>query len=204
MYDLERTSATLPPTGKSIRIKFITLSVTILILIILGSVAAQAQTTPLVVTAMDAGRFYGDSNPAFTGTITGLRSGDNITVTYTTVANPGSAVGTYQIIPTLVDPDNKLGSYAVTINNGALTVTPAPLLVTADDATRAAGSANPAFTGTVSGLKNGDAITATQDSPATVGSPAGAYPITPKLQDASGNLGNYSVSMSNGTLIITP
>ena len=204
MYDLEQASATLPPTGKSIRLKFITLSVTILVFMILGSVAAQAQTTPLVVTAMDAGRFYGDSNPSFTGTITGLRAGDNITVVYNTVANPGSAVGTYQIVPTLVDPDNKLSSYAVTINNATLTVTPAPLLVSANDATRASGTANPTFTGTVQGLKNGDAITATHDSAATADSPAGSYAIVPKLQDASGNLGNYSVSMSNGTLTVTP
>lgn len=204
MYHLEHSSTTLLPVGKSTRLKFITLSVTILISLILGSVAAQAQTTPLVVTVINAGRFYGDPNPAFTGTITGLRAGDNITVVYNTVANPGSAVGSYQIIPTLVDPDNKLGSYAVTLNNGTLTVTPAPLLISADDATRAAGTANPAFTGTVTGLKNGDAITATQASQATAASPAGTYAIVPTLQDASGNLGNYAVSVSNGTLTVTP
>jgi len=204
MSDLERTSATLPPTGKSTRLKFITLSVTALLFVILGSMAAQAQTIPLVVTATDAGRFYGDPNPAFTGTITGLRSGDTITVVFNTVANPGSAVGSYQIVPTLVDPDNQLGAYAVTINNGTLTVTPAPLLVMADDVARAAGSPNPTFTGTISGLKNGDVITATHDSAATADSPAGSYAIVPTLQDQSGNLGNYSVSVANGTLTVKP
>ncbi len=137
-------------------------------------------------------------------TITGLRSGDNITVTYSTVANTTSAVGDYQIIPTLVDPDGKLGTYVVVINNATLTVTPAPLSIVADDLTRTAGNPNPTFTGTITGLKNGDAITATHDSPATVGSEAGTYPIVPTLQDASGNIGNYSVSISNGTLTITP
>jgi hypothetical protein len=203
MY-LEHSSTTLLPTGKSTRLKSITLFVTTLLLIMVGSVAAQAQAAPLVVTAIDAGRFYGDPNPTFTGTITGLRSGDNITVVFNTVANTTSAAGSYQIVPTLVDPDGKLATYQVVINSGTLTVTPAPLIVVADDMSRSAGSPNPTFTGTVAGLKNGDVITATQDSPATAGSDAGTYPIIPTVQAASGNIGNYSVSISNGTLTVTP
>jgi hypothetical protein len=92
----------------------------------------------------------------------------------------------------------------VTINNGTLTVAPAPLSVVADDVTRGAGTPNPTLAGTISGLKNGDAITATQDSPATDGSDAGTYPIVPTLADASGALSNYAVSISNGTLTVTP
>jgi hypothetical protein len=203
MY-LEHSSTTLLPTGKSTRLKSITLFVTTLLLVMVGSVAAQAQAAPLVVTAIDAGRFYGDPNPTFTGTITGLRSGDNITVVFNTVANTTSAAGSYQIVPTLVDPDGKLATYQVVINSGTLTVTPAPLIVVADDMSRSAGSPNPTFTGTVTGLKNGDVITATQDSPATAGSDAGTYPIIPTVQAASGNIGNYSVSISNGTLTVTP
>jgi len=199
------TTTTLLSTGGSTRPKSVTLFVTALLLAMLaGSVAAQAQTATLVVTAINAGRFYGDSNPDFTGTISGLAAGDNITVTFTCVANPGSSVGDYVIVPTLVDPDNKLGNYNVVINNGTLTVTPAPLSIVADDVTRAAGQPNPAFTGTITGIKNGDDITATHDSPATVGSEAGAYPITPTLKDASGRIGNYAVTISNGTLTVTP
>jgi hypothetical protein len=180
------------------------LFVTALLLAMLASsVAVQAQT-PLVVTALNAGRFYGDPNPSFTGTITGLSDGATITVTYSCVADPTSPVGGYLIIPTLVDPDNQLSNYTVTMNNGTLTVSPAPLSIVADDATRAAGQPNPTFTGSISGLKNGEAITATHDSPATVGSEAGTYPIVPTLKDASGTIGNYSVSISNGTLTITP
>ncbi|HWF03684.1 MAG TPA: MBG domain-containing protein [Candidatus Angelobacter sp.] len=205
MHHSVNSSTTLRPGGRSTRLKSITLFLTTLVLAMLaGSVAAQAQAPTLVVTAIDAGRFYGDPNPAFTSTITGLNSGDNITVTFSTVANTSSAAGSYQIIPTLVDPDGKLGNYVVVINNGTLTVTPAPLIIIADDMTRSAGNPNPTFTGSVQGLKNGDAITATQDSPATVDSPAGSYTIVPTLQDASGNIGNYSVSVSNGTLTITP
>jgi hypothetical protein len=205
MDTLEHSSTTLPPTGKSTRLKSITLFVAAMLLAMLASsVAVQAQATPLVVTAINAGRFYGDPNPAFTGTITGLRSGDTITATYTTVADPTSPVGSYLIVPTLVDPDGKLATYNVIINNGNLTITPAPLSIVADDVSRAAGTANPAFTGTVSGVKNGENITATHNSPATVNSEAGTYPIVPTLNDASGTLGNYAVTLSNGTLTITP
>ena len=83
-----------------------------------GSVAAQAQTATLVVTPINAGRFYGDPNPEFTGTIDWFEGGDNITAIYTSVANPGSSVGDYSIVATLVDPDNKLGNYTVVVNNG--------------------------------------------------------------------------------------
>jgi len=158
----------------------------------------------LVVSALNAGRFYGDPNPAFTGTISGIKNGDNITATYSTTADPTSPVGDYPIVPALVDPDNKLANYTVTINNGTLTITPAPLSVVADDATRAAGQPNPTFTGTISGIKNGDDITATYDSPATVDSPAGTYPIIPTLADPGNKLSNYAVSITNGTLTITP
>ena len=205
MDTLKSSSTTLLPSGKSTRPKSVTLFLTALLLATLvGSVAAQAQTATLVVTTMNAGRFYGDSNPEFTGTITGLKAGDNITVTYTSVANSGSSVGDYAIVPTLVDPDNKLGNYNVVINNGTLTVTPAPLSIVADDLTRAVGQPNPAFTGTITGIKNGDDITARQDTPATPGSGAGTYPIVPTLKDASGRISNYAVTISNGTLTVTP
>lgn len=207
--------ATLLPTGKNTRSKSITLFVTVMLLATLAlSMTPQAQANSnatatayaptLVVTAINAGRFYGDPNPEFTGTVTGLRAGDTITVTYTSVANPGSAVGDYTIVPTLNDPDNQLGSYVVVVNNGTLTVSPAPLSIVANDLTRAAGQANPAFTGTVTGVKNGEAISATFDSSATAGSDAGTYSIVPTLQDASGKISNYAVTLSNGTLTVTP
>ncbi|MBZ5533572.1 MAG: beta-propeller fold lactonase family protein [Acidobacteriia bacterium] len=158
---------------------------------------------PLTVTAANATRVYGDPNPAFTGTITGLLNGDNITATYASAATPASSVGSYAIVPTLVDPTGKLGNYTVTSNNGTLTVTPAALVVTAANATRAFGDPNPAFTGTIVGLKNGDNITATFSSPATATSPAGTYPIIPALVDPTGKLGNYTVTANNGTLTVT-
>lgn len=206
MDALRNFSSTHLPTGKSTRPKSITLFVTTLLLAMLAiSVTMQAQSKPtLVVTAINAGRFYGDPNPAFTGTITGMVSGDTITATYSSVADSTSVVGDYQIVPTLVDPDNHLGNYTVVINNGTLTVTPAPLSIVANDLTRAAGQPNPTFTGTISGVKNGEAITALFDSTASATSQPGAYAIVPTLQDGSGKISNYAVTISNGTLTVTP
>ncbi len=159
---------------------------------------------PLVVSAANASRLYGDPNPAFTGTITGLKNGDNIGATFAAAADPTSPVGNYAIIPTLSDPNNKLSNYAVTLNNGTLTVNPAPLVVTAADAGRLYGDPNPAFTGTLTGIKNGDNITASFSSAADPTSPVGTYPIVPSLADPTSKLANYTVTSTNGTLTISP
>ncbi|NQT66858.1 MAG: hypothetical protein HQ569_04715, partial [Actinobacteria bacterium] len=84
----------------------------------------------LTLTGNDASRLYGAANPAFTGTITGIQNLDNITATYGCSATPSSLPGTYPIVPTLVDPDDKLGNYDVTINNGTLTVLESPGFIT--------------------------------------------------------------------------
>ena len=133
---------------------------------------------PLTVNVDSVSRAYGDPNPTFTGTITGLKNGDVITANYTTTATQLSPVGTYPITATLVDPGSVLGNYAVTINNGTLTITPAALVITANNAARLYGDPNPAFTGTIAGIKNGDNITAIYTTPATPASPVGTYPIS--------------------------
>jgi hypothetical protein len=159
---------------------------------------------PLVVTAANASRLYGDPNPAFTGTITGLKNGDTIGAIFSAAADPTSPVGTYAIIPTLSDPNNVLSNYSVTLNNGVLTVAPAPLSVVAADASRLYGDPNPAFAGVLTGVKNGDNITASFSSVADPTSPVGTYPIVPSLADPTNKLANYVVTSTNGTLTVNP
>ncbi len=143
-------------------------------------------------------------NPAFTGSITGLKNSDNITAAFASTATAGSAVGVYPITPSPVDPGSKLGNYIVTANNGTLTITTVPLTVNSGNASRAYGDPNPAFTGTIIGLKNGDAITATYSSIAGLTSLVGTYPISPVLVDPTSRLGNYTVTLNNGTLTVNP
>ncbi|HJQ65068.1 MAG TPA: MBG domain-containing protein, partial [Gemmatimonadales bacterium] len=157
----------------------------------------------LSVTGADASRVYGGANPVFTGTLLGVKNGDNITATYGSAATPASPVGSHPIVPALVDPNTKLGNYTVTSNNGTLTVSAATLSVTANDSTRPYGFANPVLTGTITGVQNGDNITATYASSAIPASPVGSYPIVPTLVDPDGKLGNYTVTTTNGALLVT-
>src|SRR5713101_5440803 len=159
---------------------------------------------PLTVTAADAGRLYGDPNPSFTGTIAGIKNSDNITATYASAVTAASAIGTYPIVPTLVDPDHKLGNYIVTSNNGTLTIKPAPLSVVVDAKTKVYGDSNPTLTGTLAGVKNGDNITASYSTTATAASPVGLYDILATLNDPDNKLGNYSVTNTPAKLSITP
>jgi len=92
------------------------------------TVSQMVSQVPLTVIAASASRQYGVANHAFTGTITGLTNGDNITATYSSALTTNSAVGTYSnsIVPSLVDPNNRRTNYAVILVNGTLTVADYP------------------------------------------------------------------------------
>ena len=66
------------------------------------------------MTAANASRLYGDANPAFTGTITGIKNGDNITATYASAADRNQPRGDLSHRAGPGDPTGKLGNYAVT------------------------------------------------------------------------------------------
>ena len=105
----------------------------------------------MTITADAKSKIYGQANPVLTGTIIGLVNGDKDVVTYSTDATAGSPVGNYVISPSLTDPN-----YAITYAPGTLAVIPAQLTITANDATKVQGQANPALSGTITGLVNGD------------------------------------------------
>jgi hypothetical protein len=159
---------------------------------------------PLSVAAANTSRAYGDPNPIFAGTITGIKNADNITATYASVALVTSPVGTFGIVPTLIDPTTKLGNYTVSSINGTLTVAPAVLTVAGTNASRLYGDPNPSFTGTITGIKNADNITATFASAALITSPVGTFPIVGTLADPGSKLGNYAVTSNSGTLTVNP
>ncbi len=157
----------------------------------------------LTVTANDGAREYGLANPAFTGSIAGLRNGDAASVisglVYSTAATAGSNVGTYAITGSGAAATNYDFAYVP----GALTITRALLTVTADNATREYGLANPAFTGTISGLRNGDAASVVTGlaygSVATSASNVGTYAITGSGATST----NYDFAYTPGNLTIS-
>jgi len=166
--------------------------------------AATLTVTPasLVITSDSASRTYGDANPALSGSVSGTLAGDVFTVSYATVADALSPVGPYEITQTIDDPNGLLVNYVITTNNGSLTVQQAPLVITAANKLKATGAANPALTGSVSGVKNGDNITGSFSTTADDSSSAGNYVITAAINDPDNKAGNYSVTLNNGVLTI--
>ena len=105
----------------------------------------------MLVTADAKSKIYGSANPAFTATLAGLVNGDteaslDTPVALTTTAAATSPAGNYDIVPAGAADAN----YTVSFANGSLTVTPAALTVTADNAARPYGQTNPLFTVIVS------------------------------------------------------
>jgi hypothetical protein len=168
------------------------------------NVRPLSEGAPLTVTVNNATRIYGDPDPGFSGTLLGLQSGDNITATYATTATAASRVGVYPIRPLLNDPDGKLAKYQVVTNLGSLAITRASLTSRANDLSRFYQKPSPSFTGTITGIRNNDNITATYVTPANDHSPVGFYPITPVLASGGERLTNYTVTIVPGRLTISP
>ena len=74
------------------------------------------------MTAASYSRPTNTANPEFTGTINGMVNTDNITANYSCAATVSSPVGTYPIVPTLVDPNNRRTNYTVNLVNGILVI----------------------------------------------------------------------------------
>ncbi|MFD0933589.1 beta strand repeat-containing protein, partial [Methylobacterium trifolii] len=180
-----------------------------------GSQFIYTRQPVLTVTAANATREYGPTTLGFTPGVTGLVNGDTAAqafagtpgVTDTTL--PTTGVGTYagaaQVTPGTLT--STIG-YAVSFVNGPVTITPAPLVIRANDATRPFGTpiffAGTEFTAT--GLRNTDQVsrvTLTSDgAPAlapVIGSP---YPIVASNAQGDG-LQNYAVTYQPGSLTVT-
>jgi hypothetical protein len=156
----------------------------------------------VTVTASAQSKIYGDANPALTFTNSSLGTGTAISGALATDATNASNVGTYGITQGGVTNANN-SNYNITSFTGAnLTISPKGLVYTADPKSRAVGSPNPAFTGTVTGFVLGDTqLTATTGtltftSAATASDPAGSYAILGSGLTA--NNGNYTFTQAPG------
>ena len=158
----------------------------------------------LTITPNNATRQYGQTNPPLNNvTYSGFVNGDTPaslsgTLLCMTSATSMSSVGSYAITCSGLTSPN----YSITFALGTLMITPSPLTVAANNNSRPYGANNPALTGLVAGLQNADPITANFTTTAVPASPVGTYPITPVVLDLSNRLGNYTVSLVNGTLSV--
>lgn len=162
---------------------------------------------PLSAKVNDATKVYGSSNPAFTIECYGLKNDETApawskTPTFQTKATQSSSVGRYEVKAVNGVPINyDLGE----ITAGTLSVTPAPLTIKANNATRQYYSEEPNLSYTCNGFVNSENENVLSPKPtlattANKSSNVGTYPI--KVSGASNS--NYSISFIDGVLTITP
>ena len=152
----------------------------------------------VTITANDFFREYGESNPIFDYRTEG--GSINGTPDLYCEATETSPVGSYPIILSKGSITNE----NVTFVNGTLTISPAPLTITAKDCSREEGQENPDFEVMYDGFKNGEteavlAQTPTVTTTATKDSEIGTYVIEVSGAEAL----NYTISYINGILTVT-
>lgn len=166
----------------------------------------------LTVTADNQSRLYGGANPTFTQTISGYVNGENATSAGLTGSASGSSTAT---------PTTAVGSAVITGSagtlaaanydfaavNGTLTVSPAPLTITANNASKTYGQSPTLTAFTTTGLQNGETvgsvIETSAGSSATASVSGGPYAIVPSAASGgSFNAGNYTITYVNGALTI--
>lgn len=167
----------------------------------------EVTPAPLKVSLLDAERTYGGSDPYYEYVYEGFVNGDSEWVVIAppsiiTDADVLSPVGEYDI--TLADGE-AMNYYFAEYVGAKLTVTKAPLIVAAGNATRRVGEENPELTITYDGFVNGDSEDVLDVKPvaattATSESEAGTYEITV----SGGESQNYEFEYQFGTLTILP
>ncbi|CAB4712307.1 unannotated protein [freshwater metagenome] len=159
------------------------------------------------ITAASRSVVYGTAAPAFTSTMSGLKNGQTAgtvaglvapvcSSTYTALTNVGT-------VPVVSCAGASSTNYNFTYVTGKVTVTKAPLTVTANSLSVVKGSAVPSYTYTVVGFVNGQTTSVLTARPKctssyTTRSAIGSYTITCSSAAAA----NYTVTYKTGTLTV--
>jgi histone deacetylase complex regulatory component SIN3 len=175
-------------------------------------VSGSLNVTPaaLTITANDTTKLYGAAVPALTATYRGLVNGDSAASlttppTLNTAATASSHVrtGGYAINASGAnDPD-----YMISYLPGTLTITPAPLTITASNASKIYGAALPALTASYTGFVNGESAASLVARPVLATTAAASSPVVPSgyaIIASGASDPDYSISYQPGTLLVTP
>ncbi len=170
---------------------------------------ANITTATLTVGATGISKTY-DGTTNATVTLSDNRlAGDSLTTSYASASFADGNVGNNKTVSisgiTVSGSDS--GNY--TANTSATTtanIIAATILVSANNASRPYGTANPAFTASYNGFVNGEGTNVISGSPvlstaAATNSPVGTYPI--QVSQGTLSSANYTFSLTNGTLTIT-
>jgi polygalacturonase len=171
----------------------------------------QTATAVVILTPAVGGAAYPTGTVTLTDALTGNATQATLPGNTDTIFVPltGLGVGVHSFTATYLGDANYTLTGGQTVYSTAgpynITVSPAPLTVTANNASRAVGAANPSLTASYSGFVNGDTAAVLSGSPAlstiaTTSSPAGTYPITAALGTLAA--ANYAFTFVNGTLSV--
>ena len=162
-------------------------------------ITIEAVVPTITITAKNYTREYGEDNPTFEYTVTGgsITSG---TPTITCSATKTSSVGIYDIIIEKGTVSNK----SVELVKGTLTITKAPLKITANDYTIKQGETLPTFEATYEGFKNSETQDVLTKQPTiTTTATSASEPNTYDIVVSGAEAPNYDISYEKGTLTIT-
>lgn len=163
-----------------------------------GKLTVTKKSSDVTLTAKSYTRVYGDANPTFEYTVSGgaISSGQPA---ITCSATKASSVGAYDIVIS----QGTISDSNVQYINGTLTITAAPLIISAGSYTMRQGDSMPLFTASYNGFKNGEDEDVLMSKPqlvceAGMDSAPGTYKIT--ISGATAK--NYDIEYVNGTLTI--
>ncbi|HBC21452.1 MAG TPA: hypothetical protein DC009_05110 [Porphyromonadaceae bacterium] len=167
----------------------------------------SVKKAPLTVGVVNSTKVYGEENPQFELSYSGLKNGEETPAwseqpTFKTKASQFSGAGEYDVtVAGGVAPNYDVTAYTP----GKLTITKRNLVVKAVDYSRYYGVPNPDFKVSYIGFINGDTRAVISVDPkaeceATIESNVGTYPIT-----VSGGFDdNYNFEYQNGSLEVKP
>jgi hypothetical protein len=155
-----------------------------------------SQATPVITWANPANIIYGTALSSNQLDATASVDGSFV---YTPPAGTEFMIGTHQLSVTFTPTD--LANYTTATKTVSLNVTQAILTISANNFSRLYGTANPTFTGSVTGAENGDTFTEAFSNSATILSTVGQYSITPSVTGT--DLADYTQVVQNGTLSVT-
>ena len=159
---------------------------------------------PLTAHVANTTKVYGDANPEFNITYSGFRDGDSevgfsVPASISTIVDNSSKVGKYDIVASGAVSDK----YEISYIPGTLTITKAPLSISAGNYTKKQGDAMPVFKASYAGFKNGEDESVLTKQPvfsceANEASAPAEYAVTISGADAE----NYDISYEQGRLTV--
>ena len=159
---------------------------------------------PLTAHVANTTKVYGDANPEFNITYSGFRDGDSevgfsVPASISTIVDNSSKVGKYDIVASGAVSDK----YEISYIPGTLTITKAPLSISAGNYIKKQGDAMPVFKASYAGFKNGENESVLTKQPvfsceANETSVPAEYAVTISGAEAE----NYDISYEQGRLTV--